>query len=120
MGIVLKSVLFLLRRGPEIYETGKLLRSSLGAQGPALPAGTGEIEVGSAGDRIRAIEHEMRLVREEREQLAVEVEQLSKEVAALRPKVERAEKRLTVLTALFAAFIAVGLFLAGVVLARFP
>ena len=118
MGMVLKSVLFLLRRGPVIIETGKLIGRSLIAV-PALTEGGATHDAGGAG-RIEAVEHELRLAQEERRQLLQEVAQLSKEVASLRSEAERTGGRMMILMLLFAAFVGAGLVLGAVILSRFP
>lgn len=118
MGILMKSVLFLLRRGPEIYQTGMMLRQSIGGRA-ALPPGEGDYDA-PGGGRIGAIERELDLLREDDRHLSGEVERLSKEVESLRAEVERVRSRSALLLALLAVAILAGLAVASLLLARFP
>jgi outer membrane murein-binding lipoprotein Lpp len=113
MGVIWKSLMFLASRGPEILEAGRAIHRSLNP-GLALPAGD------PPDGRIEALEREVRTLNEERLQLSLEVERLTKDIGALRVEAERARGRARTLAMLFAAFVAVGLVLGAVVLARFP
>jgi hypothetical protein len=118
MSVIWKTALFLLRRGPEIYETGRVLRRSLAAA-PALAEG-GETLEGGGGTRIEAVERELRALNEERVRLSGEVERLSEEVERLRAETERARDASRLMIVLFSLFIVAGLLLGAVVLSKFP
>ncbi|HEY5997205.1 MAG TPA: hypothetical protein VIU29_09290 [Candidatus Deferrimicrobiaceae bacterium] len=118
MGVVWKTVLFLLRRGPDIYATGRVLTRSLSAS-PAL-VGEGETRENGGGTRIEAVERELRALGEARERLAGDVERLGKEVEVLRAEVARARSMARLMIALFSLFVLGGLLLGVAVLSRFP
>jgi hypothetical protein len=117
MGVVWKSVMFLLRRAPEIYATGRLINQSFAAA-PALTGG--ESISGGEGGRVEAIERELRLLNEERERLAGEVERLSRGIAALEAEAGRSRRTVRLLMLLFTAVAASVLFVGAVILSRFP
>lgn len=118
MSLIWKTALFLLRRGPAIYQTGQLLRRSMAAA-PAL-AESGETLESGGGTRLEAVEQELRAINEERVRLSGEVERLSKEIEGLRGETERARDAARLMSLLFLLFVVAGLLLGAVILSRFP
>jgi hypothetical protein len=118
MSVIWKTVMFLLRRGPEIYATGRVLTRSLSAP-PAL-VGEGETLEPGGGTRIEAVERELRALNEARERLEGDVERLGKEIGGLRTEAAQSRRTARLMIALFSLFILAGLVLGVAVLSRFP